>query len=156
MDLYAELFKLVEALEAAGLPYAVCGGIAVAIHGYPRFTQDIDLLILPSDEKRVLSVAEKCQFTVDGGRLPMGEGKESHWEIVRVSKIVDRDLLPLDLMLVAPEIQSTWDDRAVVEFSGRRVCVVSRPGLKHLKQLSGRRKDLLDLEELGLDDAPLP
>ena len=63
---------------------------------------------------RVLSVAENCEFTFAGGRLPMGEGEDSKWEIVGVSKIVGRDLLTLDLMLVAPEIQSAWDDRAIV------------------------------------------
>ena len=31
MDLYEELFKLVEALDAVGLPYTVCGGIAVTL-----------------------------------------------------------------------------------------------------------------------------
>jgi hypothetical protein len=152
MDLYEELYTLTGAFDAAAIPYAICGGIAVAIHGYPRFTQDIDLLILPSDETRALEVATKCQFMFEGGRLPMGEGAESKWEIVRVSKIFGRDILTLDLMLVASEIQLAWDDRATVNYLGHQLSVVSRPGLKLLKRLSGRRKDILDLEELGLDD----
>ncbi len=152
MDLYDEFFSLIEAFDAAGVPYAVCGGIAVAIHGFPRFTEDIDLLIHPSDEQRALQVAAARQFTLEGGRLPMGEGEDSKWEIVRVSKVVGRELLTLDLMLVAEEVQLAWDDRAVVEYAGKRISVVSRPGLKLLKQLAGRRKDQLDLEQLGLND----
>ena len=152
MDLYDEFFSLIEAFDAAAVPYAVCGGIAVAIHGYPRFTEDIDLLIHPADEQRALQVAAACQLTLEGGRLPMGEGVSSKWEIVRVSKVVGRSLLTLDLMIVAEEVQLAWDDRAVVEYSGRQISVVSRPGLKLLKQLAGRRKDLLDLEQLGLTD----
>ncbi len=152
MDLYDEFFSLIEAFDAAAVPYAVCGGIAVAIHGYPRFTEDIDLLIHPSDEQRALQVAAARQFTLEGGRLPMGEGEDSKWEIVRVSKIVGKSLLTLDLMLAAEEVRLAWDDRAVVDYSGKRVSVVSRPGLKLLKQLAGRRKDLLDLDQLGLND----
>ncbi|MCX7407715.1 MAG: hypothetical protein NTZ32_06480 [Planctomycetales bacterium] len=152
MDLYDEFFSLIEAFDAAAVPYAVCGGIAVAIHGFPRFTEDIDLLIHPSDEQRALQAAAARQFTLEGGRLPMGNGEDSKWEIVRVSKIVGKSLLTLDLMLAAEEVQLAWNDRAVVEYSGKRVSVVSRPGLKLLKQLAGRRKDLLDLEQLGLTD----
>jgi hypothetical protein len=69
MDLYDEFFSLIEAFDAASVPYAVCGGIAVAIHGYPRFTEDIDLLIHLSDEQRALQVAATRQFTIEGGRL---------------------------------------------------------------------------------------
>ena len=42
MDLYEELFKLVEALDAAGLPYTACGGIAVTSRR--QFMAILDLL----------------------------------------------------------------------------------------------------------------
>jgi len=41
MDLYEELFALTKALDAGRLSYALCGGLAVAIHGAPRFTKDV-------------------------------------------------------------------------------------------------------------------
>lgn len=47
MNLRDEFLGVLDALTGAGLDHAVCGGFAVAIHGYPRLTQDIDLLILP-------------------------------------------------------------------------------------------------------------
>ena len=34
IDLYTEFYALTDALSAAKVPYAVCGGVAVAIHGY--------------------------------------------------------------------------------------------------------------------------
>ena len=49
MDLYQELILVVDCLEAAQIEYALCGGLAVAVHGYPRFTKDIDLLIQPEN-----------------------------------------------------------------------------------------------------------
>lgn len=151
IDLYTEFYALTDALSAADVPYAVCGGVAVAIHGYPRFTRDIDLLILPADERRVLDVAAQRQFIFDAGRMPMGEGDAYKWEIVRVSKIVGHDLLSLDLLLVGPDIQAVWDSRGTAAFNGRKISVVSREGLKRLKLIAGRKQDLLDLEQLGLD-----
>ena len=43
-NLYEEFRTVVAALGAAGVPYAVCGGIAMSIHARPRATIDIDLL----------------------------------------------------------------------------------------------------------------
>lgn len=48
LDLKQELEMLVEALGEAAVPFAVCGGIAVTIHGAPRLTDDLDLLV-PKD-----------------------------------------------------------------------------------------------------------
>lgn len=37
MNLKDELDSLIDALRSAGIDYAVCGGMAMAIHGHPRF-----------------------------------------------------------------------------------------------------------------------
>ena len=42
--------KLCEALNREGVKYVVIGGFAVFLHGFPRFTEDIDLFIDPSPE----------------------------------------------------------------------------------------------------------
>ena len=152
MDLHQELFSLTAALSKAGVPYAICGGLAVALHGYPRFTQDIDLLILSEDESRTLAVAEMLGFIIRAGRLPIGVGEPIEREIVRVSKVVNREIVTLDLLIVNATIQSAWDSRMDLELHGFRVSAVSRDGLKLLKILGGRRQDLLDLEQLGMLD----
>jgi hypothetical protein len=43
-----DLREFVELLTSADVEYVVVGGHAVAFHGYPRFTGDIDLLVRPS------------------------------------------------------------------------------------------------------------
>jgi hypothetical protein len=45
MDLIAEFGALIDVLNREGIEYAVCGEIAVSIHGYVRATTDIDILI---------------------------------------------------------------------------------------------------------------
>lgn len=46
--LFNELNDIIEQLEKHQIEYAVCGGLALAIHGFPRATFDIDILILPA------------------------------------------------------------------------------------------------------------
>ncbi len=69
LNLEAELEALADALNADGVDFAICGGIAVTIHGAPRFTKDIDLLVPPEAVGRVKEVAARLGFTV-----PLWEG----------------------------------------------------------------------------------
>jgi hypothetical protein len=41
MDLIDELAGLIKALNDAGVRYALCGGLAMAVHGHPRATQEL-------------------------------------------------------------------------------------------------------------------
>lgn len=50
--LHNALRRLVQRLDAAGIPYALLGGLALAEHGYPRLTEDIDLLLTPDGLER--------------------------------------------------------------------------------------------------------
>lgn len=49
MNLYDEFFALIPYLNKLGARYAVVGGIAMAFHGRPRFTRDVDILLHPDD-----------------------------------------------------------------------------------------------------------
>lgn len=42
-DIYNELRKLTVSLERDGIEYALCGGLALAVHGYIRATIDIPI-----------------------------------------------------------------------------------------------------------------
>ncbi len=152
MDLYEELVGLIEVLSNAKIDYALCGGIAVAFYGYPRFTRDIDLLIRRERLDDILALVKKRGFTIEAGTIPIGgKGKEKA-EIFRISKADESDLLTLDLVLVSPGLEDVWENREIFEWLGRKVVVVSREGLMKMKQLSGRDQDLLDLKMLGMND----
>jgi hypothetical protein len=51
------------------IEYAICGGVALAIHGAPRATKDIDLLAREADLPRLREVVRTCGFTLEA--LPM-------------------------------------------------------------------------------------
>ena len=145
--LLGEFRAITEALNADGIDYAVCGGWAMAIHGLPRATMDIDLLILGEDLDRVVRVVEDLGYDVSG--LPL----HFDMEIRRVSKISRelKQLITLDLLLVNDSMSDVWATRLQQKWDHGVTSVVSRDGLIKLKMLAGRKQDLADIEKLRGD-----
>ena len=67
--LLEEFTNIINALNERKIDYAVCGGWAMAILGYPRATIDIDLLILSDDLEKTWKIAESFGYDVEG--LPL-------------------------------------------------------------------------------------
>jgi hypothetical protein len=153
MDLIEELLGLVDALRAERIEYAVCGGIAVAIHGHPRFTKDLDLLVQRADVERIRAAAKRCGFTLEGLPLVFASGSVNEREILRLTKAVGPETLTLDLLLVGPPLAGVWAARKPATWRGRELWVVSREGLLQMKRLSGRPQDLADIQALTRPEA---
>lgn len=68
MDLFDELTRVVAALDASGVQYAVCGALALAIHGLPRATKDIDVLVLADALGDLRIAVRNCGYTIEALR----------------------------------------------------------------------------------------
>ncbi len=152
MNLKDELYLVTGTLERGGIEYALCGGIAVIIHGYPRSTRDIDLLIREEDLERARKALESAGYSLPSGMLPFDVGKRTERRVFRVTKARESDCMTLDLMLVSPFLEDVWKSRQKYLIDGRTLCVVSREGLAKMKRAAGRPQDRADLSQLGLDD----
>ncbi len=152
MDLHDELLGLVGLFAAEGIDYAICGGVALAIHGYPRFTKHIDVLIRLDDVDRVVEAVARLGFVLDSGSLPFGSVGPRAREVRRISKTDGAEVLTLDLLLVTPVLEIAWNSRGVFEWRDRRLVVVSQEGLAGMKRLAGREQDLLDAKKLESPD----
>jgi hypothetical protein len=152
VDLYEELAGIVDLLNESGVEYAVCGGLAVALHGHPRLTKDLDLLVLPEDVPRIQGLMARLGYDLPPARLPFAVGTERERRVVRITKIEGRAVFSVDLLLVTPIFRQVWQNRKVFEWRGRTLQVVSLEGLAFMKRLAGRHQDLADLENLGLLD----
>lgn len=86
-NLLEEFTAFTETLGRLKIDYAICGGWAMAIHGLPRATIDIDLLVLTEDLEKVWKAAQDLGYDVEGLPLHFHDGVI---EIRRVSK-VDRE-----------------------------------------------------------------
>jgi len=152
MKLMDELAGLVTELTGAKIEYAVCGGIAMSLHGFTRFTKDIDVLVHPDDLDRILKAVKNRGFEFGVKRMTLRGGTPEEMQIQRVTKVVDTDYLVLDLVLVADTLIEVWKTRELFAWNGQQVCVISKTGLTAMKQLAGRPQDLVDIQRLEYED----
>lgn len=150
-SLYDELKALVAALNEEQVPYALCGGLAMGVHGFVRATVDIDLLVQRGDMERIVSIASRFGYTLRSKPMVFEGGS---MEIHRVVKVLgeDEDPLMLDLLLVTPALEEVWQSREWKEWDEGAFWVVSREGLIRLKSGRGSNVDLEDVRRLRAGD----
>jgi len=145
LNLWDETKTLLQELEKAGIDYAVAGALALAVHGAPRATTDIDLLVPPEFVDAALGKARDHGFSTEALPMRFTDGME----LRRTTKIDDDgDVLTLDLLIVNANLQPVWDSRLEIETDFGKVWVVSREGLIKMKALAGREQDLGDIRRL--------
>jgi len=147
MDILDELKELISKLNAEGIEYALCGGLAMAIYALPRATLDIDLLIEVSSLEATKRAVHDLGFTVEAAPMEFHGGK---MHIHRISKIEPGtgETLILDLLIVTPAIEDAWEGRKKVEWEHGQISVVSPKGLILLKSLRKSGQDQDDIRFL--------
>jgi hypothetical protein len=125
--------------------FIVVGGHAVAYHGYPRFTGDIDLFVRPSaaNGQRILTALASFGFgaldvTVADFSVP---GK-----VVQLGRPPNR----IDLLtsITGVDFDEAWSGHVEGDLDGLQVAFLGRAELIKNKKAIGRAKDLADIEEL--------
>ena len=147
-ELLNEFARLTTEFDRRQVPYAVCGGWALTIHGFPRATIDIDVMVTPDDLDQAWRVAEDLGYNIVGRPL---EFRQGGIQIRRISKVDPETeaLITVDFLLVTEATQQIWQTRQTLDWErGGKISVVSREGLIQLKRLSGRGQDLVDIERL--------
>lgn len=141
-----DLKELLSLLNHHEVEYVVIGAHALAFHGHPRFTEDLDLWLAKTKENaRRLNLA----LTEFGLPLPM-DGEQRFLkdrQMIRLGMPPNRiDLLNFGADLPFEEVFSR---RLVADLDGVPVPMISREDFIRSKRDSGRPKDFRDLEELG-------
>jgi predicted nucleotidyltransferase len=149
VTLYDELRSVLAALDQAGVDYALVGGLAVAVWGAPRATQDIDLLIRSESLSQAVAAVRACGFSLEALPFEFKDGTT----LQRVSK-VDKDgaLMTVDFIVVDRNLETTWASRTRLPFADRDVVVVSREALMAMKALAARPQDIADIQNLKEGD----
>ncbi len=157
MNLKDEFTALIAGLQAAKIDFAVCGGWAMALHGFPRLTKDIDFLVRPNDLPTILDVVKHCGYDEEIESLSIGPPDNPTCEIRRINKFQGEDHVMVDFVLVNPNLEDVWAGGTFYAWQGLTVPVVSAAGLAKMKRLAGRPQDLVDIETLGFkpDDSAI-
>ena len=145
MPLSKDLREFVELLNANKVDYVVVGAFALAFHGVPRYTADLDLLVRPTEEngERILSALREFGF----GNLEIHAGDFSVPD-----KIVQLGVSPnrIDLLtsLTGVSFDEVWSTREKGELDGLTVWFIDSSSLIKNKERTARPRDLGDADEL--------
>lgn len=156
MNAYADLFQ---AMNDAGIRYLVVGGIAVNLHGYRRFTGDVDVLMAlePENLEKMANLMKERGFVQ---RLPIDIRQLSDQEQVRLwllekgmtayTFIDSRDpTSSIDILAGESLDFDSYDvDKLTVEAWNISIPVVSIDHLISMKKKANRGKDIEDLAAL--------
>lgn len=144
-ELPKDFKEFLSLLRSHGVRYLLIGGHAVAYHGYPRATGDMDIWIAlhPENAQKVVDTLRDFGFDTPDLAPDLFLQDES---MVRMGNV------PLRIELLTSISGVTFDEcysnRVVDTLDGVEVSIISLADLKTNKQASGRYKDLMDLEEL--------
>jgi hypothetical protein len=145
MRIQKDLREFVELLNSNGVEYLVVGAFAVAHHGYPRYTGDLDLLVRPSAENAARVLRTLSQFGF--GMLDVVSG-DLHYEGKVVQLGVPPNRIDLITSVSGVSFDEAWASREDGELDGVPVRFIGRDALLRNKESTGRAKDLGDAEEL--------
>lgn len=145
MKLHSDLRAFVELLNSRGVEYVVVGGHAVAFHGHPRFTGDIDFLIAATSDNasRVLACLAEFGFPDLG---IAGDDLLQPGQVIQLGRPPNR----IDLLtsISGVEFDEAWRTRVHGTLDGLPVAYLGRDALRANKLASGRAKDLADIEAI--------
>jgi len=142
--------EFAESLNARGVDYLVVGGYALAAHGHPRYTGDIDFWVRPGAENltRLLGALQDFGF----GSLGLGVGDFDTDTVVQLGQPPRR----IDLLTAIDGVvfDTCFQRREQVELGGVQLNIIGLEDFKTNKRASGRTQDLADLESLEPPHAP--
>ncbi|MEO7100929.1 MAG: nucleotidyltransferase [Luteolibacter sp.] len=144
-NLNPDFLGFIELLEAEHVDYLIVGGYAVGLHGFPRYTGNIDFFVEISNENaaKILRVFEKFGFGEIG--LTLGDFLEKDFvvEIGREPRKI-QVLTGID----GVRFNECFERKVEVEIAKVKMKFISKKDLMRNKAASGRPKDRIDLEEL--------
>lgn len=149
MELYDEFFSFIGYLNKLGARYAVVGGIAVAFHGRPRFTRDIDILVHPDDLGLARMAFDRLGYVETAEPWTF---RNTNLTLHRFLKVRGEDEMMIDILLANTVGHQKMIEEAVETPSeAGRVRVASRQSLIDLKRARNSNQDKADIEALEHD-----
>jgi hypothetical protein len=136
----------IESLNSIGVEYLNVGSVALAQHGFPRYTGDLDILVhnSPENGERLERALQAFGFGTLGLKAADFVGP---YQVVQLGVVPNRiDLLP---SITGVCFAEAWAERIEVELEGILIKFIGRKALIQNKKATGRPQDLADLAALG-------
>jgi len=140
-----DFLDFLELCNKHSVKYLVIGGYAVSIHGYPRYTKDLDICIESSEQnaKNMVLVLKDFGFASLGltqdDFLKKNLVTQLGYEPLRIDILNDMDNVPFE---------QAWKNKRDVQYEGITINFIGYAELLKLKEKAGRPQDLADIDKL--------
>jgi len=136
---------LLALLNTAGVEFLVVGGHAVAFHGRPRLTEDLDLFVRPdlANGERIMRALQAFGFGSLGITAADFRADDRVIQLGRAPNRVD-----LLTKLYGVDFADAWSRRVAARLDDADVWMIPREDLIRNKRETGRTQDLADAEFL--------
>jgi hypothetical protein len=145
MNLSKDCKEFIALLRSEGVDFLVVGAAALAAHGRPRYTGDIDLWIRCDTEtsQRMERVLERFGFGSTGLRAA---------DVAEPNKVIQLGVAPnrVDILtgLTGLEFEAAWNKRIDLPLDDETLPFLDKDSLRDNKKATGRPQDIADLEAL--------
>jgi hypothetical protein len=146
MKLPKDFREFIELLNSHDVRYLIVGGYAVAYHGHPRMTGDIDVFIEISEENAKKLEAVMADFGFSSLGLTANDFLEPGI-IIQLGYPPNR--IDLITSLSGVDFASAWEERVSETMDGVKLVFIDKNSLIVNKSVAGRPKDLADLDALS-------
>jgi hypothetical protein len=145
MELAPDFDEFIGCVTAHGVEFIVVGAYALAYHGAPRFTGDLDVLVRPTLEN-----AERLLLALHAFGFPVTDLTPA--AVADRRKILQMGLPPVQIHVMSGisgvEWAEAWADRVETPLGSHRVPLLGRKTFLQNKRAAGRPKDLADIDAL--------
>ncbi len=153
MDLAPDFDEFCALLSARDVEFVIVGAHALAFHGAPRFTGDLDILVRPTEDNGRRLLAAIAAFGFPTASLTVSD-------IAVGKKVIEMGVPPVQIHVMSAIDGVTWDDvwatREAGKLGARTVAFIGRDAFLRNKRAAGRAKDLADIDALRDPSRPEP
>ena len=146
MEIQKDFKELLELFNSHNVEYMIVGGYALAFHGAPRYTGDLDIFINPSTANAQRILKALGDFGFGSLRLVANDFTTS-------DKIVQLGVSPVRIDIITSITGISWEqavkNRVEGYYGNTKVFFISRADFITNKKALSRQKDLADIEALG-------
>jgi len=146
MEVQPDFRDLLALFNAHHVEYMIVGSYALAFHGAPRYTGDIDILVKPNPEnaRRILAALDEFGF----GSVGLTEA-----DFNRPDKVVQLGVPPVRIDIITSltgiSLEEAFSGSVEGKYGDILVNYIGRAQFIANKRATGRKKDLADIEALG-------
>ena len=147
LNLLNEFRLVVDVLEKEKIEYAICGGMAMAIHGFVRATEDIDIVMLHEKIQNTKLILRNYGYSIESNPMKFSGGDTIIHRITKIDSASD-DFIVLDILEVTNSLKEVWENRTHLDWNFGSISVIDRQGLIKMKKMRNSKLDQEDIERL--------